>query len=621
MASSSSDARDALSSALGGCCSSAVLCNDLFVNHRIETCCSSDEERRDAFLRHLLNGVCILQPNVPACKSFALRFTSTMHLSYDICTLLLAAYKEKRVSLNTFRICCACIDLETNGSNYGRDLSHKLHQRLTRWRPLYGCQHGVAMISLLESLGSGSLLELASLHNIRSDSTTSDKDLLRDIIIRHLILGDCQITNMALCASVQSVLSQSAEHSTRPDIRPLILDSVINLGVKKTLQRALRCVGVSHASTDSIASLRTALDDYRNSVFATGPANAEIAISGSQKKLCPALKDIANAWPQRISHVDKARIVHNFRSETSSKALKAVTCASCAEKVRAASISNQPVSELNLDLLRPQPSMFSIQTDCTPPLPFKEGPLSGLLIDPSGVHSEDGVLYLALCSLCRSSLARQKLPRFSLANLNVIGAVPPELQSLTLVEELIVSRCRAKACIVKLQDYNDNVDLPTVQRGMKGHIIVFPQHPENLPNVMPPEINDIISPICIIFCGSTVPTMQWLKEKAHPLVVRREVVLKALVWLRTHNHLYENVIIDEHRIAALPVDDVLDYHVECIEPSTAAQTLVSRYDISGSSQTDPPPDNTVTFESVLITDVDANSPSSQLKAAALRHAK
>jgi len=46
-----------------------------------------------------------------------------------------------------------------------------------------------------------------------------------------------------------------------------------------------------------------------------------------------------------------------------------------------------------------------------------------------------------------------KLPRFALANLNVIGSIPSELKGLTLVEEMLVARCRAKMCIVKLQDH------------------------------------------------------------------------------------------------------------------------------------------------------------------------
>jgi len=63
------------------------------------------------------------------------------------------------------------------------------------------------MISRIEVLGSGSLLELASLHDIHLDANTSERDMLRDVIIRHLISGECRDTNATLCVSVRSVLS------------------------------------------------------------------------------------------------------------------------------------------------------------------------------------------------------------------------------------------------------------------------------------------------------------------------------------------------------------------------------------------------------------------------------
>lgn len=181
-------------------------------------------------------------------------------------------------------------------------------------------------------------------------------------------------------------------------------------------------------------------------------------------------------------------------------------------------------------------------------------------------------------------------------------------------------------CVVKLQDHRDDVELPTVQRGMKGHIIVFPQHPERISGIMPPTISDVTTPICVVFCGSALPTSEWLKKNAQPLVVRRETVLKALRWLCTHNHLYKDVTIDANRISMLPEEDVLQYNIEHIPVSNAARNLVSRYDYSGDGQpadvaSGLSPEPPVHFESVVITDVDANSPSNQLKAAALRHAK
>ncbi|KAF8979311.1 hypothetical protein BDQ17DRAFT_1404067 [Cyathus striatus] len=48
--------------------------------------------------------------------------------------------------------------------------------------------------------------------------------------------------------------------------------------------------------------------------------------------------------------------------------------------------------------------------------------------------------------------------------------VPEELSNLSLIEESMISRCRAKACIVQLRESNQNLQIPTIQRGIKGHV-------------------------------------------------------------------------------------------------------------------------------------------------------
>jgi len=315
-------AHDVLASMLERCCADVALRNDLFVDHRVEMCCETDEERRDAVLHHLLNGLCVLRPDIPYCKSFGRGLMSTMNLSYKICMLLLSAHQCKRVTLSTFRLCCAAIGLRTNGSNHGHDLSHKLLQRLKRWGPLSDCEDALDMISCFESFHAGSLLELASLHNIHSDTNISDKEWLRDVIVRHFVFGECQRSDAALCTSVCSVLLPPTEPSALSELRPLILDAVINLGTKNTLRRALRCAGISHASSDSVRALRSLLLRYRDT-FAVSEQSHPRQRGGRSKSeddsgVVSNLTDIANAWPQRISHTDKARIVHDFRAATSS---------------------------------------------------------------------------------------------------------------------------------------------------------------------------------------------------------------------------------------------------------------------------------------------------------------
>jgi len=79
---------------------------------------------------------------------------------------------------------------------------------------------------------------------------------------------------------------------------------------------------------------------------------------------------------------------------------------------------------------------------------------------------------------------------------------------------------------------------------MKGHIIIYPQRPERIATILPPTIDDIVTPICVIFVGSSSPTAEWLKEKAKPLSDHREKVRNALIWLKQHNQLYKDVLID-----------------------------------------------------------------------------
>ncbi|KAF8999407.1 hypothetical protein BDQ17DRAFT_1500299 [Cyathus striatus] len=194
----------------------------------------------------------------------------------------------------------------------------------------------------------------------------------------------------------------------------------------------------------------------------------------------------------------------------------------------------------------------------------------------------------------------------------------------------MISRCRAKACIVQLRESNQNLQIPTIQRGIKGHVIVYPQNPSKLESILPPAMEDVITPICVLFVGSSPPSREWLCAKAKPLLVRRERVRKALDWLKSHNPLYSEVVIDYERIASLDKEFLPPFHVEHIHENESADVLVARYDnvdIPTSTPADLERDGLLAsdpeevFQSVVITDVDVNAPAHELRAAALRHFK
>ena len=162
---------------------------------------------------------------------------------------------------------------------------------------------------------------------------------------------------------------------------------------------------------------------------------------------------------------------------------------------------------------------------------------------------------------------------------------------------------------------------------MKGNIIVYPQRVGALANVLPPLVDDVIHPICVLFVGQMLPSQSWLKDKAYPLMVQREVMRQSLVWLKTHNLLYKDIEINEAHLQVLPTNGLLDYNIEHIQSSTHLEALESQYDMNSSELENagysPPPDESckIEFSNVVITDIDVHAPASNLKAAALHHFK
>ncbi|KAJ7911719.1 hypothetical protein B0H13DRAFT_1451694, partial [Mycena leptocephala] len=129
----------------------------------------------------------------------------------------------------------------------------------------------------------------------------------------------------------------------------------------------------------------------------------------------------------------------------------------------------------------------------------------------------------------------------ALANKLLLGPVPDELKNLTVIEEAMIARCRSKCCIIQLREENQGLIPATTQRGIKGHMIIYPQQPSKIADILPPSIEEITSPVCILFVGSSPPTPEWLREHAKALAVNAGRVRAALRWLKTHNHLYKDI--------------------------------------------------------------------------------
>lgn len=199
------------------------------------------------------------------------------------------------------------------------------------------------------------------------------------------------------------------------------------------------------------------------------------------------------------------------------------------------------------------------------------------------IIDQSNVPLLRICKKCHVPLAHNTLPRCALANKLTVGPVPEELRDLTIVEEAMIARCRAKCWVIHLHDGDSGSDgkpshLPTTQHGMKGHIIVYPSKPEQITHVLPPPMKEITTPICVLFVGSMSPSKEWLRNKAKPLIVCQEKVRAALVWLKQNNPLYSDVVIDHCALNCMPVEQIAPVDMTTQEKNSANESQGSQYD-------------------------------------------
>ncbi|KAJ7086533.1 hypothetical protein C8R44DRAFT_531715, partial [Mycena epipterygia] len=195
----------------------------------------------------------------------------------------------------------------------------------------------------------------------------------------------------------------------------------------------------------------------------------------------------------------------------------------------------------------------------------------------------------------------------------------------------MIARCRAKCWIIQLKE-EDDYSTPITQRGVRGHVIVYPQKPSAIAKVLPPSIEEVITPICVIFVGSNPPTSEWLQKKAKPLTVRKERVLTALTWLKSHNPLYKDIEINSRVFDGQPDETILPFHIQHVVPSSGVDASTSSYVPDAGSQTEPvrtapdlsnivnpPTSEPFPFESVVVANVEGHTSPNELRKAAIDH--
>jgi len=182
---------------------------------------------------------------------------------------------------------------------------------------------------------------------------------------------------------------------------------------------------------------------------------------------------------------------------------------------------------------------------------YQNSKLDGLMLDKRGVENISATkATVRICTECRSSLAKSKIPRFALANKLYRGILPVQFQDLTWVEEMVCAIYRNTAHITRLYGSSDPSQ-PTVLHGNTcAHDMNIISTAAVLPR-MPTDINDMLS---IVFIGTGKLRLESLKDMFR---VRKARIWEFLMWLKSHNRLYMCLKFDEAIMNLYPDNGML----------------------------------------------------------------
>lgn len=221
-----------------------------------------------------------------------------------------------------------------------------------------------------------------------------------------------------------------------------------------------------------------------------------------------------------------------------------LVCASCGcIDHRMDNFSTVPTNYPALRLLHVDPSL--VPFDFASSIPQLDD--LHIMIDPLGVTrppSSDQFASLLVCYTCKTSLDKGVQPPEALANYRWIGTVPPQLQDLTWIEELLIARAHLTGRIVRLQNRNTASSF-----GLKGHVILLPQDTTELLNILPRQSSSLPDIVRVVWVGRPVQNVDMLRDH---FSVRTQNVYDALRWLVENNEDYKDVTIDQSQFDRWP---------------------------------------------------------------------
>ena len=242
-----------------------------------------------------------------------------------------------------------------------------------------------------------------------------------------------------------------------------------------------------------------------------------------------------------------------------------------------------------------------LRTDVNPQFPadefqFIDPRFNGLMSDQDGVQVTQSQTTLQVCHPCHGYLPRSLMPRFALANKLYRGCLPEQFQNLMWIEERVCAKYTNTATVTRFYQSSD----PSQPAVFHGNTRTHEMSVSSTATVLPRALADVNGLLSVVFIG---PSKFKPEHLGNMYRVRKSKVWNFLQWLKTHNRLYADVLLDERAINLYPDDGYLpgideavihDERAKGEEMSKEETAGISEHpaelfnDVSGESGTEPP---------------------------------
>ncbi|KAI4517962.1 hypothetical protein K525DRAFT_209701, partial [Schizophyllum commune Loenen D] len=245
-------------------------------------------------------------------------------------------------------------------------------------------------------------------------------------------------------------------------------------------------------------------------------------------------------------------IVRGFCADTSKQALEETGCACCGSLCNRAESKSVADKKVDLSLLTEPHATRVERLNPDDPIRRVDGPVLASGCD-------------RLCRYCYDSLVDGRRPRFALANGLWIGDVPDILRGLSYAEMQLISKIRHNRAVVRVRSGRGK---------MIANAVMFASPIPQVYEVLPPPKEKINEVIAFTFLGTSRPTEDDLRRT--PMLVRLDVVERALRWLKLNHPSYRDIRISQENLDTYREENALVYEFRRLaDDDTIQETMAT----------------------------------------------